>query len=454
MSQKAAAPTLAQTGSRSVVVVSQSQATDSGVGTVRKALETIDIRVLNKPITLMQQRLYDVWLAFAQQYPQARRSGTEIFEFPLDKVIEATGQSSNYNRAHFDQTALSLMDLRVTYGEFFGDEGGKGGKSGGDERRVRSRKRIAGVQLVSFVEIDSSRNLMRVEFPEVIRKALLAPDRYWQLDLGVQRDLSSRTAITLYQVSRAFAQERGSPWLPWQEYSVFLSGDPEPHAQARDFVKVLSRAVPQVNATNTSHEIRVEFTKRGKQFDRMRVAVDLKRQGELDLQAGVAREVDQTILDLCAELRIPRDVLDQFLTAGVPHDYLKSQLLYCRGRSARRDQTPLTSTTAFFRASVQGNFSNYRGEAQAVAAHEPTQASLVESPLAAASSESDLGTPTPAQAPTQAFSELPVAEREQLTAAFLAEAPPTIRDRIKKAGFDGVVVKRSFSSWLRSRGYS
>ena len=37
----------------------------------RKALEAIDIRVTNRPISLLQHKLYNVWVAFAQSTPAA-----------------------------------------------------------------------------------------------------------------------------------------------------------------------------------------------------------------------------------------------------------------------------------------------------------------------------------------------------------------------------------------------
>lgn len=433
-----------------IVIRDASASMTTSVSEARKALEAIDVRMMNKPITLVQQRLYDVWVAFAQVDPDSRKADTNIFEFPLDGVVAACGMADTYNRKFFDETALGLMDLRVTYGGFFTEPDATVRRS-----RIRagtgrsSKTRIVAMQLVSFVEIDSARNVIRVEFPEVIRKQILEPGFYRRIDLEIQRQLSTRTAIALYQCSREFASAQASPWLPWQEYSAFLGGTPEPHASVRDFVKVLNRAVPQVNQVNPDHRIEVEFTKSGRSFDQMRIVTALKHQRELDLVEALNIEVPDDVLALSTELRIPAPTISKHLKDGIPVDYLRAQLLYTRGRIGRRDQAPVSSPAAFFSAAVNQNYAAWRSP-DPVAQRQTTPAldsRLTE--IAPATSQKTLAVLIPSKPDIRVhFEGLKESDRANLAARFYASAGGTLQKKISTSGLGSPLVAKLFDAWL------
>ena len=103
----------------------------------KKALEMIDIRVTNRPISLLQHKVYNVWIAFAQS--TANASDTRIFEFPLNEVMEVCGFDS-HNTEYFIHAARQIMDLRVEYNSLGRQLAIPDVRSAAKARRVASRR--------------------------------------------------------------------------------------------------------------------------------------------------------------------------------------------------------------------------------------------------------------------------------------------------------------------------
>lgn len=325
----------------------------------RKALEAIDIRLTNKPISLLQHKIYNVWIAFAQSTSNA--ADIRVFEFPLSEVMELCGFDS-HNHAYFIDAAREMLDLRVEYnslGRHFTQHAPPVAASATRARRGAARPALkwAAAQLVSFIEIDSSANLMRIEFPDILRKEILRPDFYRSIDLGKQRLFTSRAGLTLYEYVLRFAAEQATPWLPWENYSMLLSGAAEPHKTFREYSKMLQRAIEQVNAHHDSHQIHAEFTKRGRAIEKMRIVIALRHQNALRFDATPTPPAPELLRALAALGLNAREATA--LATRHPRAYLDAQIAYTRRRLADRDRGMVKVPAAYLRSAIQGNYAGY-----------------------------------------------------------------------------------------------
>jgi hypothetical protein len=332
----------------------------------KKALETIDIRMLNRPMGLLNHRLYNALIAFAQSVPKPEDN---VFAFPLDEVMDLTGMGSSNNVEHFVETADQLMNFRVYYNAVSKTEqSGPQRRLGLDaldadrpKRRGRRPKGEEGPpeldadQLIASIKVHSSRNLIAVEFPKKVRELILRPEFYKVINLDKQKLFSSRAALALYEYSLRYAGERATPWLRWEDYSVLLSGNTEPHKTYREFSKLLMRAVEQVNVHHDTHHVQVEVTKKGaRAIDKVRLSILLKHQANLPLES--IPEPSPGLLRAIADLGLaPESAINA--ARAHPSGYVIAQLNYVRTMQRRGR---VRTAAAYFRQALNANYANWK----------------------------------------------------------------------------------------------
>lgn len=419
----------------------------------KKALEAIDIRLTNRPITLLQHKIYNVWIAFAQSTPNPAE--TRIFAFPLSEVMELCGFDSN-NHAYFIEAAREMLGLRVEYdslARYRQEDADRLAPKKRGGRRKREAIKWSAAQLVSFIEIDSASNTMRIEFPEVLRQEILRPDFYRAIDLRKQQLFSSRAGLTLYEYVLRYAAEQATPWLPWQSYSMLLSGAIEAHKTFREFSKMLQRAIEQVNAHHETHAVQAEFTKRGRAIEKMRVLIALKHQRQLGLEPAAEPPPDlvRAIVALGLSTREASAI-----ALVHPRPYLEAQIAYVRRRLGDRERGAIKVPAAYFRAAVGGNYAAFvAGEAPV----SPRAASVAALPPPESTSASTAAAPDTATAASVSspFTEIRawyggLAEevRAELSATFLAQTTPIVRQAIERRGMESPIAANTFYGWLRA----
>lgn len=417
----------------------------------KKALETIDIRVTNRPISLLQHKLYNVWIAFAQS--TANAADTRIFEFPLNEVMEVCGFAS-HNTEYFVDAAKQIFDLRVEYNSLGRQISVGEAKPEGKGARVPRRPtKWAAAQLISFIEIDSSINRMRVEFPEVIRQEILRPDHYRSIDLHVQAQFSSRAGLALYEYVLRYASDEGTPWLPWETYSMLLSGSAEPHKTMREFSKMLKRAIEQVNTHHESHQIHAEFTKRGKAFHRMRVVIRLRHQAQLPFQSGEPLPTD--IREVLRRMGL-KDREADMIGKAHPLEYLKAHIAYVQRRFSDPTQERVKVPAAYLRAALLGNYAGYSPKAPLLAQVEavpvishvvPDRVSEIPQP------RHQTGREVEGDAIRKWYGKLEDVRRTELARQFYDSMPPPIRKMIERSGMKSKAASAAFVGWLREQGH-
>jgi hypothetical protein len=333
----------------------------------KKALETIDIRMLNRPMGLLNHRLYNALIAFAQSVP---KPDDNVFAFPLDEIMDMIGMGSSNNVEHFVETADQLMNFRVYYNALSRTEQagpqrslpmtGQGAETA-PKRRGRRPKGLEAPpeldadQLIASIKVHSARNLIAVEFPNKVRELILRPEFYKVINLEKQKLFSSRAALALYEYTLRYAGERATPWLRWEDYSVLLSGNTEPHKTYREFSKLLMRAVEQVNTHHDTHQVQVEVTKKGaRAIDKVRIAILLRHQANLPLDA--VPEPSAALLRAIGELGIaPEAALN--VARAHPSGYLAAQISYVR---SMQKKGRVRTAAAYFRQAINANYANWK----------------------------------------------------------------------------------------------
>ena len=422
----------------------------------KKALEAIDMRFTNRPISLLQHKIYNVWVAFAQSTVNAAQ--VRVFEFPLSEVMELCGFDSN-NHSYFIDAARAMMELRVEYNSMnrraqqpTNLEAPKLTKP----RRKRSPETVrwSAAQLVSFIAIDSGLNVMRIEFPEVLRNEILRPDFYRTIDLRKQRRFSSRAGLALYEYVLRYAAEQRTPWLEWESYSLLLSGSIEPHKTFREFSKMLQRAMEQVNAHHDSHNVHAEFTKRGRAIGKMRIVISLKHQNTLGLDEleAPSPEVVRALLNLGLTTSDAAN-----LSAGHPRAYMEAQIAYVQRRLSDRGRNPIKVPAAYLRAAVAGNYADYVVRQRIVGIATSDETTLAtrppeQSPVALAGVLTNTNFELPFVNVRKWYSGLGDDERGKLASEFLHVANPVIKKAIASTGLSSPVAAAALYSWLQTSG--
>ena len=410
----------------------------------RKPLQVIDIQLTNKPITLLQHKIYNVWIAFAQSTEDAQQ--VRIFDFPLLEVMELCGFDSN-NRAFFIDAAKRLLDLRVEYAslERWLPSAADAADSARSASLKRSQKaapaRWAAAQLVSFIEIDNANGRMRIEFPEVLRNKILRPDLYRVIDLRKQKLFTSRPALALYEHVLRFAGERATPWLDWRDYSVLLSGSVEPHKTYREFSKVMQRAVDQVNAHHDSHSVSVELELKGRAVAKLRFVIATRE----NLRAAVDEEPDHGIITAMAALGVT-PAAARTLARGHSREYLAAQIAYVAERQ-RRGRVQVAG--AYLRTAIAANYANYAPGARSGAFNAPLPAPAVASEGSGAQTDDDERLLALSEIRAQ-IGALTAERRAALLDLFVPAANPIVKRSLAKSkeGSISTLVLHALADWI------
>lgn len=417
----------------------------------RKPLEVIDIQLTNKPISLLQHKIYNVWVAFAQATVDAER--VRIFEFPLVEVMELCGYAS-HNRAVFIDAAKELLDLRVEYASlerWAPPDDATGRPQQLDRWRGPAAKaklapaKWAAAQLVAFIEIDSANARMRIEFPEVLRQKILRPDFYRVVDLRKQQLFTSRPGLALYEYVLRFAGEKATPWLDWQDYSILLSGGIEPHKTYREFSKVLQRAVEQVNAHHDTHSVTIEVTKRGRAVAKLRIAISPRTGVCIRSEMEPDPDIVQSMGALGVAAAAARD-----LARGHTREYLAAQIAYVV-RQQRKGKVQMPG--AYLRTAIATNYASYS----------PNSAAQTSPPKPAAAS-ADASTPLPPAGEArrnaelarirEAVTSLPAESLAELLDRFMPAANPMVKRSHAKSqgGHVSPLVLHALCDWVLESG--
>ncbi|MCB4350153.1 replication initiation protein (plasmid) [Burkholderia vietnamiensis] len=325
--------------SRSKMVVVKDEEAETPVE-LRKAPETIIIRNMssNGEITYLQRKAYNAMVHIAQK----NRKGDEVtFEVSVAEFASLCGQNTPNSRDYLKQMAREVASIRAEF-DFRGDS--KSGRSGWGV-----------ANMIAEVYISDDGQSIKFSFPSELAKRVLDPEIYNRIDMRMQNVFTSHSALTLWEITTRYwgSPNRRTFREHWTTWSVILSGQKEPHAQFRDFNKMLVRALDQVNAHESRFKVIPHLSKQGRKMDELWFVLEDQEQPQLPLDSLPAMVSEELIKRLRAFGVLDEEVSS--IALSYDEEYLLAQADYTDKRLKKKDD-PVTSPKAFFMSAVEGNY--------------------------------------------------------------------------------------------------
>lgn len=341
---------------------------------LKKATEALSMRNVSaaSDFTFLQRKLYNTLLQFAQQRP----SDEMVHQIPIKQVEDNIGHTTSNSRDYLKKVLASMLQTQVEF-DYKGESPGR-----------KSDWGIANLIAEAYILEDGQ--TLRFSFPPDLKRRLLDPAIFNLIDLRMQYHFSSFSALTLHEItSRYLGSPMGETYRAhWSEWSVVLSGSATPHAEFRDFNKMLGRAIDQVNSIERRFRITPHVTKANRKMDKLWFKLETLIQPGLDLGPSpelVSQDVSKRLKALSLS---QKDIAE----LGMTHDeeYLLAQADYTEAQ-IRKEGANVASPAAYFKAAVTNNY-----------AKAPTQkrgSDTTSTKKTAASKPSEKAKPAPSSAP-------------------------------------------------------
>ncbi|MBX8557086.1 RepB family plasmid replication initiator protein [Pseudomonas cichorii] len=305
---------------------------------LKKAVEAQAMRNVSttSDLTFLQRKLYNTLTQFAQQRPASEM----VHDIPIKLVEEYVGHTTSNSRDHLKKVLRGMTQAQVEF-DYKGDSPGR--KSGWGV-----------ANLIAEAYILEDNETIRYSFPPELKRRLLDPTIFNLIDLRMQYHFTSYSALSLHElVSRYYGFSHKETFREhWTAWSVLLSGSATPHAEFRDFNKMLGRAVEQVNSIESRFKIEVVVTKNNRKYDKLWFKLEALRQPELGLTPApeiVGAEVSKRLKGLSLSAK---DIEE--LAMNHDEEYLLAQADYTESQMKKNES--IASPAAYFRAAVANNY--------------------------------------------------------------------------------------------------
>ncbi|MDD1011037.1 RepB family plasmid replication initiator protein [Pseudomonas shahriarae] len=316
---------------------------------LKKAVEALAMRNVSttSDFTFLQRKLYNTLTQFAQQRPDTEM----VHDIPIKLVEEHVGHTTSNSRDHLKKVLKGMTQVQVEF-DYKGESPGR--KSGWGV-----------ANLIAEAYILDDNQTIRYSFPAELKRRLLDPTIFNLIDLRMQYHFTSYSALSLHElVSRYYGFSQKETFREhWTAWSVLLSGSATPHAEFRDFNKMLGRAVDQVNSIEGRFKIEVVVTKNNRKYDKLWFKLETLMQPELGLSPPpeiVGAEVSKRLKSLSLSAKDIEEL-------GMNHDeeYLLAQADYTEAQMKKKDS--VASPAAYFKAAVTNNYAKAPSKQKPVA---------------------------------------------------------------------------------------
>jgi hypothetical protein len=322
---------------------------DDASYSLRKAPEALSIRnISSDEITFLVRKAYNAMLHVAQAEISKSGNPDQItFECSLRDFETLVGHSTPNSREHLKRVLRQLKTFNVEF-----DYRGEG----------KGRKGTWGVaSMVSEVYIMEETSTISWSFPPRLQKKMLDPSIYNLLDLRVQNQFTSHSALVLYEIVSRYFTAPAKPYRRtvtehWTTWSMILSGSKDPHKTFRDFNKMLSRALEQIKNQDKRFNIAVKITKRERKFDELWFEIEDCPQGELMLIA-IAPIVASELNSVLSKFGFNEKEITE-LIVNHNEEYLLAQADYTEKRKNKKGADPVANPKAFFLMAIEKNYAD------------------------------------------------------------------------------------------------
>lgn len=317
--------------------------------TLNKAVHALALVPRRNRIEMLGRKAYSAMLWHAQQQAQAQ-PGLDRFSAPLREIMHTLGgaDSIKHVKAH-------LADMVGTVVEWNSPSGASDDAAYlADKSSKPLNWKVSG--LLASAELAKVKGEIWVtwEYSGSLRRELIDPGRYAQINMGVVAQLTTHTAVALYEICARYRNNPGgkTPLHPWQWWGPVLTGTPsedrvnfEYKVFKRDYLR---RAIAQINAM-ADIEIELIEHKKGRQVQGLQFTVRHKpRPAALPQAQAKPAPADLTLIQRATRLKLPLGEISALLER---HDQaqVRHALDALERRQANTAVPPLADALAYLR---------------------------------------------------------------------------------------------------------
>lgn len=277
---------------------------------------------MKNTVSGLQRKVYNVLLEHA--YEELPNPEIKLHKIPLQDLMVMVGFDSK-NTGHLKTAVKGLMTNLIEW-NYTKEEGTEDWEASTALAGVRFRDGVC-----------------YYEFSEILRQRMYHPGRFAKLDLMEMRELSSATAVALYENTTRFVNVGRTPWWPVETWRAVLGNTAPTYDEFKRLKeKALIPALSQIHG-HTRLELTPEYQKLGRKVTHMRFLVgrEALSLGSISTPTAAGSDADQPA-DAGAELsEAQRTLMDDFclsvdqirkLTADHGEDKLKDVAAYTRRR--------------------------------------------------------------------------------------------------------------------------
>lgn len=327
--------------------------------TMRKAREAIFV-FPEKPLSVLQRRLFNSCVYFAQRQPNLQSWRIEISE--LEPII---GYNDSSNRRYLMGELLSLMKAHVIWDATVNPQ---------------DRKLTASTLLADVTHLVDQR-AYEFSFSPKLREVLLNPEIWQRIDLAISQRFRSMGSAPLYEWCKRYERTGSTSRWAWQDFRHAVVGiveDDSIYHQYKFFKsKILKRAIAEVNALSDI-EVALKEHKNGRvveqiQFEVRRKSSSVGTTVEATPEPQFPVPSVTTLLEDVLRIGVTPNRAAEIINEHTAED-IRAALHHTLLRDAATDKEPLKSRASFFVCSLE------KGYAKPV--------SLVKNPASTAASQS------------------------------------------------------------------
>ncbi|MBW8832946.1 MAG: replication initiation protein [Burkholderiales bacterium] len=323
--------------------------------TLNKPVSALAIVPLNSSITVTARKAYNVMLHLAQREGDTGDAG---YSAPLNAILRGFGVGNNVAtdaKRYIDQMTSTKIEWRpLTEGDqwLLPLEGDAAAPPQTDEPRdeLRIFHMLAEVRLYK----KRGENWVTWFYPPSIKEQMLGPRRWARLELEVIAQLSTYTAVALYEICARYRDNPGGVTSrhSWEWWVAVLKGSEA--GKQREWRKFKNEFVnPAVREINDVSDIEVELLeyKQGRAIADVQFAVRKKPVNSLPNRP---EPPDVTHLLQAAKLGIRESDVEVLLEQYGPEAMtaaLDAMERFMRGATAR----PIVSKTAYLKTILKGH---------------------------------------------------------------------------------------------------
>ena len=332
---------------------------------IRKPVNTILVRNRTATaISLLERKAVNNLLGYAQHISRLCPTvETESYRMPMPEFEHVMGFKPN-NRSHLLKTLSAIQDMKVEFNFVEPKSGKLGGAAVETALAPIEPNELSGLlgvaNIISEIYFDSKSKEIVYSLPPIAKKFFLRPDQYLRIKSILMNQFTSHAALALHEAVTRYisAPIKRTRELHWKEWSIALSGAAEPHTTFREFNKMLTRAITQVNGALEIEGFIVvpHTTVKGKQTDTLWFELEPAAQSALDLDR-IPMSVSTETKDALQKVGLTESKISE-LVIRYGEEYVLAQYDYLRKRMLKATKEKVEDPKAFFMSALEGNYAD------------------------------------------------------------------------------------------------